>query len=246
MVSLTQDIESIGAKEALPAPVTVVIPLYNAADHIWESLDSVAAQTVPVQKVVIVDDGSSDGGADVAAGHPLQPRIIRQENQGPSKARNNGIRAVETEFIAFIDADDKWARNKLEMQFDLFRANPDLELCFGKIDFFWQDPDCDEAKAFKDHPRTNRVPGYIFPTLLARRSVFDRIGLIDENLRFGDAAEWTTRAMDAGINIELMDEVLLFHRMHGSNLTRQRSDSKKEFLHLLRDRMNKKRAVSGA
>lgn len=95
--------------------ISVVIPLYNGEKYILRSVNSVLAQTYREFEIVIVDDGSSDHGAQLAASlnHP-QIRIIRQENQGVSAARNTGIRAARYDLIAFLDADDEWLPTHLE------------------------------------------------------------------------------------------------------------------------------------
>ena len=98
--------------------VSVVIPCYNGADFIRETLDSVLTQTVAPIEVLVVDDGSTDESAEIAEsyGHPV--RVIRQTNQGESVARNRGIDEARGDWIAFVDADDLWAPNKLERQLE--------------------------------------------------------------------------------------------------------------------------------
>jgi hypothetical protein len=87
------------------------------------------------------------------------------------------------------------------------------------------------------------VPGYATPTLLARRSTFDRIGLLDESRWFSDATEWFMRALDAGLAVELLPEPLVERHVHSSNLTRRRADeSADEFLDLVRARISVRRS----
>ena len=97
--------------------VSVIIPAYRQAEFITACLDSIAAQTYagPIEAIVI-DDGSPDDSAAVAEAHPLRPVVIRQENQGVSGARNRGIAAASYPLIAFLDADDAWLPEKLDVQ----------------------------------------------------------------------------------------------------------------------------------
>lgn len=108
---------------------TVVIPLYNKAPHIAQTLDSVLAQTVPANDIVVVDDGSSDGGAEIALTYAhRRVQLIRQANQGVSAARNTGVDAAKTDYIAFLDADDWWLPNHLEVLQKLALSHPSAAL----------------------------------------------------------------------------------------------------------------------
>jgi len=95
--------------------ISIVIPLCNKAAHVKRAVDSVLAQTVTDWELVVVDDGSTDGGGDIVKQF-TDPRIkyIRQDNQGVSSARNKGIKAARAELVAFLDADDEWLPKFLE------------------------------------------------------------------------------------------------------------------------------------
>lgn len=110
--------------------VSVVIPAYNAARTLGETLDSVVGQTFGDFEVILIDDGSTDGTATVAAasGDP-RVRVIRTANNGVSNARNLGIAQSKGELIAFLDADDLWEPDKLERQVALLKARPDIGIC---------------------------------------------------------------------------------------------------------------------
>jgi len=99
---------------ALPG-ISVVIPLYNKRPYIARALNSVLAQTFQDFEVIVVDDGSTDGGGEMVGGFgDPRIRLIRQENRGVSAARNRGIEAARAELVAFLDADDEWMPRHLE------------------------------------------------------------------------------------------------------------------------------------
>ncbi len=113
--------------------VSVVIPAYNAGKYIGRAIDSVLAQTRPADEIIVVDDGSTDNTAEVAHGYGDKVRFIRQENAGASVARNTGIEAATGEWIAFLDADDEWLPQKLKLQTEHLRRNPDLVWTTGNF-----------------------------------------------------------------------------------------------------------------
>jgi len=96
-------------KRSMPVEISVVVPLYNKKDHILRCLQSICNQTFTEFEAIIVDDGSTDGSADLAEQFPDgRFRVIRQANGGPGAARNRGVRESKGELIAFLDADDEW------------------------------------------------------------------------------------------------------------------------------------------
>lgn len=111
--------------------ISVVIPAFNNERWIGRALDSVRAQTCPPAEILVVDDGSTDQTAAVAAGYGDAVRLIRQANAGASAARNTGIAAASGNWIAFLDADDEWLKEKLERQVQILRRHPDLAWCTG-------------------------------------------------------------------------------------------------------------------
>ena len=123
--------------------ISVVIPCYNAAPFLRETLESVFVQTYPPLEIIVVDDGSTDESAVIAESFGSPVRVIRQENQGESVARNRGIEEAGGDWVAFLDADDLWLPNKLERQIQVLRDAPEsMAIHTGCCRFF---PDGTEA-----------------------------------------------------------------------------------------------------
>lgn len=118
--------------------ISVVIPLYNKRATIRRALDSVRAQTVSPFEVLVVDDGSTDGGAEQVAAMACWCRLIRQQNAGVSAARNRGARECCGDWVAFLDADDEWLPGFLAAITTLVRAYPAAGLCAAA--YFLQPP----------------------------------------------------------------------------------------------------------
>ena len=106
--------------------VSVVIPLFNKGSYIVRCLESVASQTFTDVEVIVVNDGSTDNGAELAESFPDdRVRLISQANRGPGHARNRGVDAARGELVAFLDADDEWLPSYLSESVRLLVSNPD-------------------------------------------------------------------------------------------------------------------------
>jgi glycosyltransferase involved in cell wall biosynthesis len=117
--------------------VSIVVPLYNKAPYVLRSLESIAAQTVTDLDVIVVDDGSTDGGADLVANFSdPRFRLIRQANAGPGAARNRGLVETCAPYVAFLDADDCWLPNFIEENLTLFERHP----AAAAVSSGWLDP----------------------------------------------------------------------------------------------------------
>jgi glycosyltransferase involved in cell wall biosynthesis len=223
--------------------VTCVVPTFDAERNLEGALACLLAQSHRPIEIVVADDGSSDRTVELAraAGPPV--RVVTQSTAGPAATRNLGIRSATGPFVAFLDPDDRWLPEKLERQLARFAARPELDCSVTGVRIVWDDPDDPAARELAFHPRAGVVPGYATPTLLARRSAFDRVGLLDESRWFSDATEWFTRALDAGLVVELLPEPLVERHVHAGNLSRRRAaESADEFLDLLRARIAARRA----
>ena len=111
---------------ANPISISAVIPAYNAEKYIARAIDSVLNQTHPVDEIVVVDDGSTDGTAEMIRAYGDKVRYIHQDNAGECGARNTGIKAASFPWVAFLDADDEWLPGKIKMQVECFRQNDSL------------------------------------------------------------------------------------------------------------------------
>jgi glycosyltransferase involved in cell wall biosynthesis len=136
--------------------VSVIIPLYNCAPYVADAVRSVLAQPVPDLEVIVVDDGSTDGGADTLAQFGGRIRVLTQENSGAAAARNHGLREARGDLIAFLDADDWWLPNRLPAQLAALETFPDAGLVFS--DFMIVDLDGHVTRARRGIVEKYNVP----------------------------------------------------------------------------------------
>ena len=112
---------------------SVVIPAFNAAQYISRAIESALAQTMTPNDIVIVDDGSTDHTADIVRSYGSAVRLISQSNQGVSAARNTGVAQTESNYIAFLDADDFWHAEKSEQQLDALDSAPETAFSYTAL-----------------------------------------------------------------------------------------------------------------
>ena len=225
--------------------VSCIVPAFDSSAFIAAAIASILAQTHRPFEVIVADDGSTDGTAEIARGCGDPVRVVTQPVAGPGATRNLGFAESRGDFVAFLDADDRWHPRKLELQLERFRARPELQLSVTNAQLFWSEKDAEEAERYAGHPRAQPIPGYATTTLLARRAAFARVGPLNPELWFTDATEWFVRARELGVELEVLDEVLTFHRMHAGNLTRRRSAaSREEFLALVKASLDRRRAAA--
>jgi len=177
----------MAARGRLAGDVSVVIPTFDRAPVLPRALESVVAQTLSPAEVIVVDDGSTDGTAELVEKRFPGVRWLHQENRGVSAARNRGIEASRGEWIALLDSDDEWLPEKLQRQLSALRDHSDLRICH--TDEIWI------RRGRRVNPRQIHAKhgGWIFQhclplcamspsSILIHRSVFEEIGLFDEDL----------------------------------------------------------------
>jgi len=112
------------------ALASIVIPVWNGAATLAATLASAMAQSYQPAEIVVVDDGSTDNTATVLAGFGDRITVIRQDNQGPARARNAGAAAARGDYLSFLDADDRWLEQKLELTIQALRAKPGAVMAY--------------------------------------------------------------------------------------------------------------------
>lgn len=223
--------------------IGLVICARDAERYLVETLDSVAAQTRPVDEFVLVDDGSSDTTAAIAADHRTRPTIVATAGLGHPAARNRGVAAGDSDLVAFLDADDLWTPNCLEVLAAALAEHPTVAMAFGHVEQFVS-PDLASATASRFMIPTGSAPGYLASSMLIRRSALLEVGPFDESLRLSDYIAWLMTARAAGLGEVVVSDVVLRRRHHDGNLGRTARDQRSDYVKVMHEAIRRRRAVS--
>lgn len=205
--------------------VAIVIPCYKQAHFLGDAIESALTQTHPAAEIIVIDDGSPDDVAGVTARYP-GVRYIRQRNQGLSAARNTGIRATSSEYLIFLDSDDRLLPHAVQRGVEHLSARPDCAFTAGRMHvidrdgclmWLWQPYQLEAPDFFAqmliDHCR-------IYPlTVMYRRSAIEAVGG-GFNTSLRSAEDWD---MDIRLaqrfGFHLYDEPMAEYRRHGKNMS---------------------------
>lgn len=220
-------------RDAEPSPssvplVSVVVPAFEAAAYIGDAIESVIRQDWPAVEIIVVDDGSTDGTADVARSLGNGVRVISQPNSGVSAARNAGIAAAAGAFVAFLDADDVWLPDKLSRQLPALIAKTELIFSYGAIEVVDQAGDgrgeVQSAAADEARSRTLSLrPGgfHLSMTGVVRVQSLRDVGGFDTDLSTSADADLALRLLKMGPATPAAG-VLARYRQHGAQMHRDR------------------------
>jgi GT2 family glycosyltransferase len=216
---------------------SVVVPCHNAAPYIATTLRAILAQDGVALDVVVVDDGSTDGSADLVSKQFPQVRVIRQANAGVAAARNAGLHAGRADWVAFCDADDLWLPGKLAAQFELLGTHPSARMAYTAWHVWHSQAAEPDAAWLARLSGTDQLQagqgasGWIYPellmdcvvwtsTVLARRDLLLGLGGFDENLRVGEDYDLWLRASRQTPILRVPRPYALY-RIHAHNTTRR-------------------------
>jgi glycosyltransferase involved in cell wall biosynthesis len=206
----------------MPPLVSVVIAVHDGELYLREAISSVVSQDYRPLEVVVVDNGSTDSSGAIAASFADPVRVVRREGRLPAEGRNRGILESRGEYIAFLDADDRYRPGKLAAQVALLERDPEAAVCLCTVESFWEPGLEAERDRYLAAGKVRAT--HTFDGMLARREVFDEVGLLRTSTRHGDQVEWFLRATDAGVSTIVMEAVLVDRRMHERSLSHTSGD----------------------
>ena len=167
--------------------ISVIIPTFNRIDLLKRAIDSVLNQSIKPYDIIVVDDGSTDGTSDMIQQKYKSIKLIQQKNSGVSVARNNGIKNAQGDWIALLDSDDEWKKNKLEEQVNKLTDNPKYDFCHTNEIWIRNGIRVNQKKRHK------KYGGFIFDkcldicrispsSVLFNKNIFNHVGWFNDKL----------------------------------------------------------------
>ncbi len=214
---------------------SVVIPAFNAEKYIEQTLQSLLMQTVRAREIIVVDDGSTDRTAVIAAQYHHSVKVISTANQGAGSATSQGLNQVSSDIVALIDSDDLWHPNKSALQLKILKdTSLQCDAILTKIEAFG---DTHLKTTIPEHSHWSRS------TLMIKMSAYRKVGEVrDMPNGYGEMIDWFSRAKDCGLKFQLVDEVLAYRRIHSDSLS-FKADHKhsKDFLRIAKLALERKK-----
>jgi glycosyltransferase involved in cell wall biosynthesis len=222
--------------------VTAAIPVRDGEAYLAEAIESVLGQSRPCDQLVVVDNGSSDRSAEIAAEFGPAVEIVPEPRPGIGTARNAALRAARGDYLAFLDADDLWDSEKTARQLAAFEAEPRLQLVFGHVRQFLS-PDLAVEKAEGLRVPAEPRPGQYVGAMMARRAAIEAIGPWPEDVRVSDGLTFLLRAGEMGLEQTMLAETVTLRRVHGANHSIHNRDERTEFARHLKRSLDRRRGT---
>jgi glycosyltransferase involved in cell wall biosynthesis len=222
-----------------PESVSAIVPVHNGARFLAAALRSIKSQTLPVDEIIVVDDGSTDGSPDIVRRRHPDVVLIRQPRAGAAAARNAGARRARGEALAFLDHDDLWPPERNAALLEAWRAHSEADVVCGAFRLLVE-------PGASDDERLRRADGahapFLVGALMIRRSSWFARGGMRSEREHAEDLDLYLRLSEAGANILRIDADTLIYRMHGTNKSREAARNSSALLSTLRAAVLRRRA----
>lgn len=237
--------------------VSVIIPTYNREQYLSDAIDSVIEQTFSDYEIIVVDDGSTDNTKEVLRKYNGKIRYFFQKNNGPSAARNMGLKQALGEYVAFLDSDDIWFTDYLEENINLLEKCYDLAMTDNYVDIYTENKKL-LRRNYKDRENYLGNESKLYEILFQRfqngfsggigivikKSCFSEIGLFDENLKILEDWDLWLRIALKRLKIGYIQHPLFIYRRHPITLCRDKKNIKLKLYNIYSAfKKNKKQAL---
>jgi glycosyltransferase involved in cell wall biosynthesis len=230
--------------------VSVIIPAFNAEGFLAEAIESVLAQTYKPVETIVIDDGSADRTAEIAARYE-EIVLLRQENRGAPAARNAAVAVSRGELLAFHDADDAMLPERLSVQVEHLQANPDAGCVLASQELVFEDgaelpswlPGADPLFDRLGAGIASETPDIYTVTMVMSRELFDSVGGFDEAMAPVEDVDILFKLIEREVEIAMLKDVLVRRRVHPGALTQDLEACRAGFFQLFKRRIDRRREL---
>jgi glycosyltransferase involved in cell wall biosynthesis len=220
--------------------VSVIVPVFNGAAYLRETIDSVLGQTRAVDEIVVVDDGSTDSSPEILASYGARLTVLRQENRGVAAARNVGLEIASGDLITFLDQDDLWPADRTEAMVEALATHPDVDVVAGTVAILYQRQ---EPAALAGIDVSTKERETLLGSLMIRARVFRALGSLNIDVGYCDDTDFHVRRREMGTKTLYLDKLSLVYRLHEKNTSLSRDLSNHHFLAVLRESLRRRRDI---
>lgn len=219
--------------------ISIIIPAHNGATYLAEALKSVEAQTYDHYEILLIDNGSTDETRGIALSFPKVTYIYFQE-ANTAFARHQGVAQAQGDFLAFLDQDDIWSPTKLAQQLNFLRANESHGGVIGWQQMYLQ-PGCSKPHWLKADFLMQPQLAYLPSALMARRKTFELTGNFDPAHPLASDVAWFFKAHHQGIPLGILNEIVVYRRIHSDNTSNRHLELQKEILATIKASLKERR-----
>ncbi len=224
--------------------ISVIVPLYNGAKYLSQTIATLRALDYPALEIILVDDASTDESFALATSlieDATNITLLSHEvNQGPAAARNTALQAARGEIIAFLDVDDEWPEDSFAVRLQCLLDNPHIDIALGKVQCLREIPSEDEG-AVPQRELSAQFVSFNIGAAFYRRGVFDKIGVYDPQLRYGEDTDWFMRAREAGVGLLVLPQTTLYYRLHEGGMTNGKAMTELNIAQVLKRSLDRRR-----
>lgn len=221
--------------------VTVIIPAYNGEKYLCGAMQSVLKQDYPHIEIWVVDNGSTDRTGAIAQSFP-QVLYRRTELADTAIARNLGLSLAKGEYIAFLDQDDLWPSHKISRQVNFLEIQTEYGAVIGLQEMYLE-PGYTKPHWLKQAFLNTPQPAYLPSALMIRRSTLEITSEFNTAFPLASDVAWFLKAKHNGIAIGMIEEVLVYRRIHEENTSNNYLSCQKEILSALRNSLDERRGI---
>lgn len=218
--------------------ISVIIPVRNGEQYILDAIECVLSQTITPSQVIVIDNESTDGTAQIVQQFP-EVIYHHQQDRGPAGGRNAGLALATGNYISFLDADDVWPLDQLEKLSTYLNEHQEVLVVMGQAQFVYLDGA--KMRFTGAGIAVGTAVNVYLPAAMFRREAFEQIGNFNEDRSLSEDAEWFMRAAEQGIQPTILPIITLYHRMHTANMTLARMELRKKTMDTIKLSLDRRR-----